>query len=153
MELDFKTLLYIAFGIIYFIYSAKKKSDKRKADASEPDRGEDILGPPTMRQPTFEDLLQEFTGRKPKAVQPAPRPVEAQPFSEPNPLFTEVPKIQRSTILENAAKKKQAYALELAEAEKNAVVEVEEESYADTLSTLEGAKRAFVFTEIFNKKY
>ncbi|MFT6053720.1 MAG: hypothetical protein ACJASP_000603, partial [Roseivirga sp.] len=37
--------------------------------------------------------------------------------------------------------------------EKNAVVEVEEESYADTLSTLEGAKRAFVFTEIFNKKY
>lgn len=151
MEFDFKTLLYIAFGIIYFIFSAKKKGIKKAEGPSNPERGGETVGPPPMRQPTFEELLQEFTGKKVETIQPAPVPVQAKPKIEPKTQFMEVPKIERRTILENVALNKR-------KAMVDTEVEVEEEenelaSYAETLHDLEGAKRAFVFSEIFQRKY
>jgi hypothetical protein len=158
MEFDFKTLLYLAFGILYFIFSAKKKGAKKNELPTNSDRGGETLGPPPSRQTTFEELLQEFTGKRTETLQPVSAPVEPKlfnqpkPSTQPQPLFMEVPKIERSTILENAAKNKRAAAIQLA-LEENEEDEYESESYAEAFSSMDGAKRAFVFSEIFKRKY
>jgi len=152
MEFDIKTLFYIALGIIYFVVSSKKKgAPKKTGSPSNPERGGETLGPPPMRQPTFEELLQEFTGKRPQNLEPATvqQPV---PVNQPKPKMMEVPKIERKTILENSAQNKKA------EKERIALLdemeeEVEQESYADAFGSLDGTRKAFVMSEIFNRKY
>lgn len=152
MEFDFKTLLYIGLGIIYFIASSKKKgAPKKPSRPNDPERGAETLGPPPMRQPTFEELLQEFTGKRPQTLEPVPVQ-QPLPVNQPKPKMMEVPKIERKTILENSAQNKKA------EKERIALLdemeeEVEQESYAEAFGSLDGARKAFVMSEIFNRKY
>lgn len=152
MEFDFKTLLYIGLGIIYFIASSKKKgAPKKPGGTNHPERGGETLGPPPMRQPTFEELLQEFTGKRPQTLEPA-TVQQPLPVNQPKPKMMEVPKIERKTILENSAQNKKAEKERIARLDE-IDEEMEQESYADAFGSLEGAIRAFVMGEIFNRKY
>jgi hypothetical protein len=151
MDFDIKTLFYIALGIIYFVVSSKKKgAPKKTGSPNNPERGGETLGPPPMRQPTFEELLQEFTGKKTEVLQPTT--VQAKPVSQPKPQMMEVPKIERKTILENSAQNKRAEKARIALLEEMEE-EVEQESYAEAFGSLDGARKAFVMSEIFKRKY
>jgi hypothetical protein len=151
MDFDIKTLFYIALGIIYFVVSSKKKgASKKTGNPNNPERGGETLGPPPMRQPTFEELLQEFTGKKTEVLQPAT--VQAKPVSQAKPQLKEIPRIERNTILENSAQNKRAEKARIALLEEMDD-EVEQESYAEAFGSLEGARKAFVMSEIFKRKY
>jgi hypothetical protein len=151
MEFDIKTLFYIALGIIYFVVSSKKKGASKKTDSpNNPERGGETLGPPPMRQPTFEELLREFSGKRTEKLQPVI--VQPKPPSEPKPQLKEIPRIERNTILENSAQNKRAEKARIALLE-NSDEEIEDESYAEAFGSLDGARKAFVMSEIFKRKY
>lgn len=156
MDFDFSTILYIIGAILYFVFTANKKgkSKQRPKHSDLPDREGDTLGPPPMRQPTFEELLEEFTGKRKQVEErtpipePIPEPVsirERKPLAskERKPLFvrekaksSDLPKVEYSRFDEFETEEEDAF-----------------DDYRDSLRDLNGAKRAFVLGEIFNKKY
>lgn len=150
MDFDFGTLLYIAFGIIYFIYSGVKKNQKKAQKPISHENPETVGPPPVKRQPTFEELLEEFTGKKPEDLETVPEPVY-----EPEPVVQEVfkpePVKKREPILEfQKEEKKSAPLVAFKEYEGE---EVETEDYAANFSNLDDAKKAFIASEIFKTKY
>ncbi|KYG75455.1 hypothetical protein [Roseivirga echinicomitans] len=156
MEFDTSNLLYIAFAILYFVFTARKKGQKKNAGdpSSSPERSGDTVGPvPTNQQPTFEDLLEQFTGQR--KVKEAAKPVVVEEstssvieeiksnqtrksiYSEANKLYGAKKRTETSSIIFHEPEE------ELAEGT----------DYAALISDTDGARKAFVMSEIFNRKY
>ncbi|MGW8123444.1 hypothetical protein ACV07N_12360 [Roseivirga echinicomitans] len=156
MEFDFKNLLYIAFAILYFVFTSKKKGQGKKTDTppSSP-VGREESAPPvsTNRQPTFEDLLEQFTGER-KKQEPKPFVIEdAKPQ-----VFEEIqPTIKRKSIYSEANKlygtKKRSDEAPISIFNEPEEELVETTDYAALVSDTDGARKAFVMGEIFNRKY
>ncbi|MFY0593026.1 hypothetical protein [Roseivirga sp.] len=154
MEFDFTTILYVVFGIIYFVFTNmnknKKKARQQSAEPRDFDGPETVGPPPIKRNPTFEELLEEFTGNKPKE--------EPKPIPVPVPKLKEV--IQSKSypdrlpkVIEVEPKSNEHELDSFTVAEEYEVVEEEREDYAAMFSDLDGAKRAFIASEIFQRKY
>ncbi len=144
MDIDFSTLLPIILAILYYVFTGANKNKKRGAQqpAENKSPGPESLGPPPASQkPTFEELLAEFTGQK--TVEPEPE-VAVAPAQTPKPNQSNLTKI------EEVEKEEYKPLVTLQEDEE---VSVEVENYGEMLASLDGAKRAFVASEIFNRKY
>lgn len=147
MDFDFGTLIYIILGIIYFIFtSANKKKKNTLPKTPSPDQPQaETLGPPPGSRPSFEELLEEFTTGKTK---------EVREEKELAPVFVEekkpmVSKSKPLPIFEKHKRMKQDFN-QFEEFEEKEEVKSE---YATMFSDLEGAKKAFVASEIFKRKY
>ena len=144
MEFDITTLLYLLFGLAYFVLMGRKKK-KKTPQRRPPQQGSTTVNPSPSQRPTFEELLKEFTGerREPEPVyepmvEMSPEPVYKAPTFEEKPKsYTQVPTPSKSFTKFNRYEEKV----------------VEESEYARLFSDTEGARRAFVLGEIFNRKY
>ncbi|MBO3700642.1 hypothetical protein [Roseivirga sp. E12] len=148
MDFDFSTALYLILGIIYFIFSGVKKKNQR--DKNQPQRGrtsnpETVGPPPVSRKPSFEELLEEFTGQK--TVQPEPQPEPIAPIVTPPTNVYENPK----PVTEVLTKKENQPLVSFKEYELDSVED--QEDYREMFSSLDDAKRAFVASEVFSRKY
>ncbi|WP_420385961.1 hypothetical protein [Roseivirga sp.] len=157
MDIDVGTLVYIALAIIYFIVQSnsknKKKQQKRAAEAN--DAEQETQRP--SRRPTFEELLEEFTGQR--QVQPVPA-VETE--EEPQVVQTESkPRLSSYEASQKRAAERKREAEEEAARIRARVneqfdpyhPEEEEKGYSDMFSDLDSAKRAFIASEVFKRKY
>ncbi|WP_323756633.1 hypothetical protein [Roseivirga sp.] len=156
MEFDSSNLLYIAFAILYFVFTARKKGQKNNEGepSSSSDRRGDTVGPvPTNQQPTFEDLLEQFTGQR--KVKEAAKPVVVEESA--STVIEEIKSNQsRKSIYSEANKlygaKKRTETPSIIFHEPDEEV-VEQTDYAALVSDTDGARKAFVMSEIFNRKY
>ncbi len=154
MEFDFTTILYILFGLIYFVFTGAAKKRKREQnqgppDSSQPEDATETLGPPpTGRRPSFEELLEEFTTGKKADIEPEPIPVVPEvEIIEPAP---------KPNIYMEALEARKSGTAEPATFTRFEEFEQEEEMlspYAQLMREPDGAKKAFVLSEIFNRKY
>ena len=148
MEIDIGNLLYIAFVALILIANAfkkKKKTERRRSRDSE--RVGPVLADPRK---SFEELLQEFTN----PPQPAPPPPPAKPKPKPIP--------QSATIEESARpaepvplKKKEHNAMKTEYGKFNEFEKSESKTspYAEAFRNLGNARLAFVYSEIFRRKF
>ena len=146
MEIDIGNLLYIAFVALILIANAFKK--KKKTERRRP-RNSERVGP-VLADPrkSFEELLQEFTN----PPQPAPPPPPAWPEPIPQPAAGVEPVRPAKPV---PLKKKEHSTMKtqygkLNEPEKS---EPKPSSYAEAFHDLDNAKRAFVYSEIFRRKF
>lgn len=151
MEFDYTTILYVILGIVYFIFTGisknKKKAQEQARKTGVP--GTETVGPPPVsKRPTFEELLQEFTGLEPLAPEPQPVSVVQEVVA---PIKVAEP--QRKQPVRASIKEAKKEVLPLSSFEAYDVDEVEREDYAAMFSDLDSAKRAFIASEIFQKKY
>lgn len=148
MDFDFSTLLYILFAIIYFVFSSgkrkKKPSDKPVPPIVNPEMELEQESRP--KTPTFEDLLKEFTG---ETIQKEPEPITPQPVvvEEPKPIekraiTTAYDKIQHSKMT-----------TEYERFDEFKIEDEEQDDWAAALNEKDGAKKAFIYSEIFKRKY
>lgn len=148
MDFDFSTLLYILFAIIYFVFSSGKKKNKKPANKSVPP----VVNPEIeleeeFKPPSFEDLLKEFTGQTViKQPDPKPEPVK--------PLVTE-PAQPRKEITMAYDKIKHSKLEDNYERFDRFKIEEEEghEDWGGFLKDANGARKAFIYSEIFKRKY
>ncbi len=156
MEFDSGNLLYIAFAILYFVFTARKKGQKKNAgeSSSAPERRGDTVGPaPSNQQPTFEELLEQFTGQRKVKEEPKPfiaeEPTtsvieEVKPAQSRKSIYSEANKIY------GTKKRTESPVVVFHEPEEE---DVERTDYAALIGDTDGARKAFVLGEIFNRKY
>ena len=144
MEIDIGNLLYIAFVALILIANAFKK--KKKTERRRP-RNSERVGP-VLADPrkSFEELLQEFTNppqmaSPPARPEPIPQPaagVESVRLAEPVPL-----------------KKKEHNAMKTEYGKFNELEKSKPKPspYAEAFQDLDNARRAFVYSEIFRRKF
>ncbi|OEK01399.1 hypothetical protein BFP97_07645 [Roseivirga sp. 4D4] len=148
MDFDFSTALYLILGIIYFIFTGAKK--KNQQGKSQPKRGrhsdpETVGPPPVSRKPTFEELLEEFTGQRTIREEPQLEPVPEVPA--PPVKVYDTPKPAPKPALRKMDKPMASFkGYEIEE-------EVDQEDFREMFSSLDDAKKAFVASEVFNRKY
>ncbi|HEY9117659.1 MAG TPA: hypothetical protein VIN11_07520 [Roseivirga sp.] len=157
MDFDFGTILYVILAIIYFIVQNNSKNKKKQQRQSQtPNTSESR---PQDRRPTFEELLAEFTGQKQAQLEPEMVLEPVREVKERVPEKTsyeiaqeridrrnreadaEVANIRART---NKALKKEEPIVEL---------QPEESDYAEMFSNLDAAKKAFIASEVFQRKY
>ncbi|OEK04168.1 hypothetical protein [Roseivirga misakiensis] len=154
MEFDLSTIVYLVLGVIYFIFTSanknKKKVGRRPSNPDNTDNPETVGPPPLDRRPTFEELLEEFTGQK---SQPEPEPVRIPQLEEikeshkkPDYLFESKPKPE--VIKVKKEERKPMVTFEEYEQE-----EESQSEYLQMFSDLDSAKKAFIASEIFQRKY
>ena len=151
MELDNTTILYIIFGLLYFAFTAftkNKRKDQNNPRRQRPEDATETLGPPPSgARPTFEELLEEFTtGRKREETVFVPADLESSEVIEV--VEPEPAEIQR---LEPKEDKDLDTTFERFEEFEE--IETEKSAYAALLREPDGPKKAFVLSEIFNRKY
>ena len=158
MDIDFGTVIYIVLGIIYFIFQSNSKNKKKRRQQERYEEKEPTQNT-TQRRPTFEELLEEFTGQKNVKPEPVPQPV----IESPKAQYEDKP--HRSTY--EIAKEKTAQRKKEAEAEAARIrskfddhlehYEIEEQTegsdYAEMFADLDSTKKAFVASEIFNRRF
>ena len=143
MEIDIGNLLYIAFVVIILIanvFKKKKKTERPKPQNRNPETIGPVLADPRK---SFEELLQEFTSLPPPA-RPEPIPQSAtrmEPVRPPDPVPVK--------------KKKKHSAMKTEYGKFNEFEKSERKtfSYAEGFRDLDNARRAFVYSEIFRKKF
>ena len=158
MEFDSSNLLYIAFAILYFVFTARKKGQKKNEGepSSSAERRGDTVGPvSTNQQPTFEDLLEQFTGQR--KVKEAAKPVVVDESTSSSSVIEEIKSNQSRKSIYSEANKLYG-AKKRTETPSIIFHEPEEElaegtDYAALVSDTDGARKAFVMSEIFNRKY
>lgn len=149
MDFDFSTALYLILGIIYFIFSGAKK--KNQQGKNQPKRGEysdpETLGPPPVsRKPTFEELLEEFTGQRTIKEEPKAEPI-VETVAPPVKIY-EAPK-----TTPRPAERKKEYQPMTSFKEYELNEEADQEDFREMFSSLDDAKRAFIASEVFSRKY
>ncbi|MDQ3536837.1 MAG: hypothetical protein M3421_14555 [Bacteroidota bacterium] len=168
---DVQLITYIIFAVLYLIF----KVMQRKKEPG-PDQGEANQQPKRPNKPsmTFEEMLREFSGepqtdtieeerpkRKPAALKIEPEP-EKKYFS----YETEYDEQAQKTYRDSIEKGKKALTLDEQVDIENIkvgnlqVLEDDNESsksytheYLEAFRSLDGAKKAFVYSEIFKRKY
>lgn len=178
---DIQLIIYIVFGVLYLIFKVmqKKKEPQQQDPDSIPQNRERRQKP----QMTFEEMLREFSGEQsipePPIEEYAETPkTKTLPLPKKEPyLQEEAPKKYfsyeteedyhaREVFNESVIKGEKAKTLdeqidlenldvgnvklvEDSKAEKKKVTN----EYIEAFRTIEGAKRAFIYSEIFNRKY
>lgn len=146
MEFDISTIFYIAFIVVSFLASGLSKNKKRAAEKQRrnPQPSPETLGPPSGNRPTFEELLEEFTGKRTTKSEPEVAPTP-RVVAEPAPVVRKqyIRDEKRSVA---TAKKFQPFT----EYEEK---EVGQSEYEEMFSNLDDVKKAFVASEIFKRKY
>lgn len=157
MDFDFGTVLYVILAIIYFIVqnnSKNKKKQQRESQAPNPSEAR-----PQDRRPTFEELLAEFTGQK----QPDPEPeLVLEPIREIKERIPE--KTSYQIAQERIDRRNREADAEVAnirartnkaliKEDSTVELQTEESDYAGMFSDLDSSKKAFIASEIFQRKY
>lgn len=158
MDIDFGTVIYVILAVVYFIIQSNAKNKKKREQAERFEEKEPARQN-TERRPTFEELLEEFTGQK-KYENPVPQPViieepleveEVSPYKSSYEIAKEKTDKRRKEAELEAARIRSEFN------DRFAHFEVEEEEvesdYAEMFSDLDSAKKAFVASEIFNRKF
>lgn len=146
MEIDIGNLLYIAFVALILIanvFKKKKKTEKRRS--RNPGRVGPVLADPRK---SFEELLQEFTN----PPQPAPPPPPARPKPIPELATIEEPVRPAGAV---PLKKKEHSAMKTEYGKFNELEKSEPKPspYAEAFRNPGNARRAFVYSEIFRRKF
>lgn len=151
MDIDFGTLLYIIFIIISIVFSATKK--KREKGAKRPARDAAPTPKRTETQPTFEELLEEFTGKR-RAVESQTETVtvpEVKPKPQPTPIPTSQP-VQTFNRDKERTSHRSIHS-EFSSFKEYEEEDVETHELLDGFYDENGARKAFVYSEIFKRKY
>lgn len=153
MEIDIGNLVYIVFvAIIILVNLFTKKKKPGQIGQPPPNNQEEENEGPVRRdaRKTFEELLEEFTNPQPAAApapapapKPKPKPV-AQPTYQAQPVRTSQPKPKK----EHSVMK-----TEYARFDEFKKRQGKSGKYGDAFRDLDSAKRAFIYSEIFKKKY
>lgn len=155
MDFDIGNLVYILFLAVIFILNLFTKSKKkRQQQGADGQRDRRAQTPPPAKGKSFEELLEEFTGN---TLTPPPIPNEertqprAKPVPPPLPVYKEPsvkqwpePKTQKEHSIMTTDFKR------FEEFEDEEVVEVD---YAEMFTDQDSARKAFVLSEIFQRKY
>lgn len=152
MDFDLSTLLYILFGIIYFVFaSGKKKNKNTPKRQNRPANPQPTQTATDRRKPTFEELLEEFTGNKTIIPEPAPAPIPkpVKVYEAPKPvptlkeksITTAYDKLEHRSISSPFAKFDEFDG------------DREEKKFIDDLHDPDTARKAFIYSEIFRRKY
>jgi hypothetical protein len=150
MDFDLSTLLPIILAVLYYVFTGANKKKKKAQDALDqnpPVRPGSVGPPPVSRRPTFEELLEEFTGEK-----KVEEKVEVVPELVPEPFIpiASVPKPSQSRL---GIKDRKEYKTLIRLDEYNDDNLADQEDYKELFSDLDSAKRAFISSEIYNRKY
>lgn len=166
-------LYYLLIGIGYALYSwlTRKRQPQPDMDAEPPvpQRGT------TPKQITFEELLREITQAKQESQQPAPqevsvldyddeieddyedleeaelkreRPLYYEDYEKAKSMAFERPSLEETIKLEDVKVKFDRFSVFEQQQTRNLL-----EEYAGELRNPEGLKKAFVLSEILNRKY
>lgn len=164
---------YLVLGLIYFISKAfgKKKQKKRPGIPVPSDSGNQPTEDNQLPDLSFEDILKELTGQKRPVAKPVPAPMPepqiVQPVVQPaasihTPSYSsdEMDSIAsaplQSTYSEGFAEAEEKHRRASDTFKRNtkyAIKEIEGVDYAEILQEQNGAAKAFVMHEIFNRKY
>ena len=146
MDFDISTLLYILGALGYFLFTRGKKKPKTRPQRP----AQDTVQPAEEEnRPSFEDLLAEFTGAK---------KIEQETEYKAKPKTVPVAKSAPTKRVEEA--KQPSYV----RAERGNIDtklerfqefdDVEEgESFLDDLRNPDTARKAFIYSEIFQRRY
>lgn len=156
MEFDIGNLVYILFVVVIFILNmfskAKKKRQQNLPKAEDPST---VGPPPTSKGKSFEELLEEFTGNA-DTPQPPPLPptVERKPAPKPKPKPAPVyqEKAKAKPVLQKP-KSHSVLTTEFGRFEEFEEEEVEGNDYSELFKDQDSAQKAFVLSEIFQRKY
>lgn len=145
MDFDFSTLLYILFAIVYFVFSSgKKKQKKPNRPTPQPRQAPPQRTQMDSKRPTFEELLQELKNER-KEEPAKPRPVavveEKKPTIKEKSITTAYDQVEHRSIKTNFE--------HFEEFEETA----EEPTTSLELNDPEAARKAFIYSEIFKRKY
>lgn len=152
MEFDIGNLVYILFLVIVFVLNLFGKAKKKRRQNEPRQEGSTTVGPPPISKgKSFEELLEEFTGNTPQPP-PIPAPVEQKypPKPKPAPVYRE-----RSTSkpVPQPQKKHSVLTTEFKRFEEFEDDDVEGTNYAELFEDHDGVQKAFVLSEIFQRKY
>lgn len=180
MEDNIQILVYIVFGIIYLLFKAFQK--KNKPENRNPTEGDlrdeseaDMNQPRHRPQPkSFEEMLREFSGEAAEIKEEVKEEVKPkveevrrkkQAYNPRPDVDDEVKRNYDKSVEEGKKIKTLNDTIDLDKINReraNAKLQTEEleeanasgkNEYASMLQSLDGAKKAFVMTEIFNRKY
>lgn len=153
MEIDIGNLIYIIFVAVILLLNLFTKSKKKQGQ--ERGRSEDptTLGPPPQKGKSFEELLEEFTGgRTEPVIETTPKP---QP-QKPKPSVPPVPKYQskgQAKPITEIVKEHSRMQPDFERFEEFEDEESETSEYHEDFNSLDSAQKAFVYSEIFKRKY
>lgn len=151
MEFDIGNLVYILFVVVIFILNlfskAKKKRGQNIPGADDPT----TVGPPPTKGKTFEELLEEFTGNSPEPA-PLPPPVQRKPAPKPKPqpVYQQQSKPQP---VPQTSKSHSVLTTDFKRFEEFDDEEVEGTDYSELFEDHDSVQKAFVLSEIFQRKY
>jgi len=173
---DIQLITYIIFAVLYLIFKVMQKKKKG------PDQEQGEIDPQQRRPQkpamTFEEMLRDFTGEPleetetiEEEVRPErqPSPRKRSPMPEPPKDFSyesQYDQQAHQTYSESIEKGKKALTLDeqvdYSDIKVGKVQIIEDDidamnipihGYLEAFDTLDGAKKAFVYSEIFNRKY
>lgn len=167
MDFDIGNLLYIAFALLYFVFTARKKAQKKKTatPSSSPDRRGDTVGPIPANQPSFDELFEQFTGKKSLKEKPTTSTYQKsyeqigedknlEAIQEESPLAQKRKSIYDKTSQRIGAKKiADIQIFNQSNIDREQELKNENSDYAAMIGNVDGARKAFVMSEIFNRKY
>lgn len=153
MEFDIGNLVYIAFVVVIFLLNLfTKAKKKRQQNASSREGNATPAPPPTARGKSFEDLLEEFTGNKPEPP-PIPVPVQQKPTPRPKPAPVVYKESAKPRPVPQPQKAHSVLTTEFKRFEEFEEEVVEGNDYAELFKDQDSARKAFVLSEIFQRKY
>lgn len=147
MDFDISTLLYIGFAVAYYLFFSDKKKQKKKRPARPIEERQEMEQSSSERsRPTFEELLEEFTGAKAfeekKELKPIPvAVVEEKPREEKKSYVRSVERTSHLSIDSEFARFE-----EFDDETGNSMI-------LDDLNDPDSARKAFIYSEIFKRKY
>lgn len=148
MDIDLGNLVYIIFVVIIIVVNLFTKA-KKNAQRPKPTNNEAPTEGRIDPRKSFEELLEEFTQPKAQAPvvieeeQEVPRP---QPVQKKNIYADYKPKAKpqkEHSIMKTEYGKFEEFEEEV----------IEDSTLAKDFADLDAAKKAFIYSEIFNRKY
>lgn len=146
MDFDISTLLYILFAVGYYVFFSGRKKQKNRPQTRPSERTRDVEQTTQReRRPTFEELLEEFTGAKTfeerKEPEPIPVKKEEPPVEESKPFVRSFERVEHRSM----------------DTEFGRFEEFDDEEYEtgilNDLRDPDTARKAFIYSEIFKRKY
>lgn len=152
MEFDIGNLVYILFLVIVFALNLFSKAKKKREQNRPGQEGSTTVGPPPVSKgKSFEELLEEFTGNTPQPP-PIPAPVEQKPAPKPKPI----PVYRERSTPEPVPQPQNKHSVLTTEFKRFEEFEEDAEegtNYAELFEDHESVQKAFVLSEIFQRKY
>ena len=141
--MEIKTIIYIVLGVLYYVYKFSKKN-KKTTKSTQPINTEvkeiESRQEDHQESKSFDELLEDFISPKKEPEQEAELRTIEDYKQKLQPL--------ESQIVEGGVPQDEFRRFKEFDEE-----ESETEDYSDLLTDQDAAKRAFVASEIFNRKY